>query len=206
MFQDTLTYLSSEESPLFKVDAKYQETRANYEGWKKTLVDCMDDLRDHQRMSQELKDLESEHQRLLEDISHYQSKLRKQQSELDDLQSTHGELRDLVEMSKRWGEDAYRVSEKRMQIAQKSIDLAASVGGDMKRDLKTVERDLNRMIEEKDDYTNKLNNLSRELGQINMTNSNLSQQVCFHFALVSPIEMPLQNCKFQSAVRFEKAF
>ena len=177
MFQETLKYLSSEESPLLKIDTKFQETKANYEGWKMTLVDCMDDLRDHERMGKELKDIEIEHQRLLEDISHYQSKFRKQQSELDDLQSTHGELHDLLDASKRWGEDAYRVSEKRMQIAQKSIDLAASVGGDMKRDLKAVERDLNKMIEEKDECTNKLNNLSREMGQINTTNSNLAQQV-----------------------------
>ena len=126
-------------------------------------------------MSQEMKDVEQENQRLVDDIAHYQTKARNQASDIEDVKRSDEELRDVVELSRRWSEDAGRIAVKRMQIAQKKIDLSATVA-DPDRDLKTVERDLNRMMEEKDDWANKIVNLNREASQFNTEISRLAEQ------------------------------
>jgi DNA repair exonuclease SbcCD ATPase subunit len=176
LFQETLAALASDTSPLLKVDARHQETKAKYVEWKKIVVECMDDLRDYQRMNKEMNDTEKEHQRLSEDASHFQAKLRNQKSEKTDLQVSDEELRDIAELSKRWSEDAGRLAEKRMQIGQKELDLSASVT-DSGRDLKTVEREMNEKMEEKDMLSNKINTLNREATKLNTLLANLSSSV-----------------------------
>lgn len=192
-----MDFLASDNSPLLRIDSQYRDMKANYEGWKETVAEYTDDLRDYFRMSKELRDAEKEHQRLLDDISHYNTKIRKQKSDVQDLQQTDDEMRDIVDLSKRWSEDAARIAEKGMQVAQKKVDLSASIS-DTGRDLRTVERDLNNLMEQKDELANKITNLNREMTQINTAVNNLSAQVSSR-AFVSALVVPFLTVALQAA-------
>jgi predicted nucleic acid-binding Zn-ribbon protein len=166
VFQDTLTELMSDTSPLLKVDPKYRELKANYESWKTVLTGCMDDLRDYERMNQEMSEVDNQNHRLRDDVAHYQTKLRDQKKDTTDLQVADEELRELLDVTKRWSEDAGRISEKRAKIVQEQEVLTAS-NADFGRDVTTVELELNRMNEEKDELANKISALNREMSGLN---------------------------------------
>jgi predicted nucleic acid-binding Zn-ribbon protein len=72
----------------------------------------------------------------------------------------------LLESSKRWSEDANRIASKRMKISQKRVALSVSTPYH-DRDLRTVERDVTRLGDEKDKFATRINELNRQLTSLN---------------------------------------
>lgn len=159
-----------------ETEENYHKLKFFYQQFRKLLSDKMEDLRDFQRLTEESSDIEKEGGRLEDDIEIFESTLLKQEGVESDVQLELNELRDLVDLARRWSEDATRIAEKRMQIQQKNQNLTASVV-DSSRDLRTVEREMNDLMEKKDIFTTKINRLNKEMTQLNNAVSTLSIQV-----------------------------
>lgn len=173
IFQLSMDELMGDSSPLINIDPQQVQTKANLERWKRIVSECLDDVRDYHRMNQEMTQVDKENQKLVDDVAHYQAKLREQKNEKADFEKSDAELREALDVAKRWVEDATRVSEKRIHCSQKQIELSASLV-ETGRDIKTVERELNQKMEEKDEYSNKINVLNREMTNLNNRISQLS--------------------------------
>lgn len=173
LFMDTLEELGSASSPLLRTDPREAQGKEQYENWRKLVSECMDDARDYRRVSKELSDVESEHSRLSDDFRRRQTALKQQREEKDDLGRTEDELRELADVAKRWLGEAQRIADKHIQIGQQQLDLTATLG-DCSRDIKDVERDLNRKMADKDDLGDKINELNKEMTQLNQVISDLS--------------------------------
>lgn len=159
-------------------DAKeqYLASKATYQKMRKIVENKMDALRDFRRMTGEAADLEKESKRLQDDVLQYSASLKDKSEEKDDAQSEVNELRGLVDTIRRWGDDAGRILGKKMEIKQKTSDLNASVT-DSSRDLRTVERSLTDLKEEKEVLTNKIFRLNKEMTTLNNEVTNKSIQV-----------------------------
>ena len=156
---------------------RYREIKATYQRWKKFVSDNMDDLRDFCRMTDEAAGLEKELQTLDDDVSRNKTNLDRQKDQAAEIQTEVDQLRELGNAAKRWSEDAGRIAEKRMQIAQKYSDLNASAVDDGRRDLRAVEKDIDTRTEEKDNLSNKNSKLNKEMANLNNKISALSSQV-----------------------------
>jgi DNA repair exonuclease SbcCD ATPase subunit len=156
---------------------KSRAAKVNYQRWRKAASETMHDVLESNRLTTELKDIEV----VINDI---EQELAARQSELDGLTATcselqidANELRDLVDSTKRWSEDARRLSRKKMEIGQKQVDLSISTSHITDRDLQTVEDDLSKRTAEKDELTNKINSLNKTMSELNTKIAQLSQQV-----------------------------
>lgn len=168
---------------------KSRAAKAHYQRWRKAVSETMHDVLEFNRITTEVKDTEVVINDIEEELSTRQSELDGLKVTCSDLQTEADELRDLVDSTKRWTEDARRLSRKKMEIGQKQVDLSISTSHIADRDLQTVEDDLNKRIAEKDELMNKINNLNKVMSELNNKIVTLSAQVrrnChFHQALVS---------------------
>lgn len=159
ILQDALEFLGSENSPLVsKTHAHEAELKPKYEGWKSVVVSCMDDVRDFYRIDQEIRELEKNMQTLIDDTNRIRDLVKKQEAFKSDLDSDDRDLRELLELTKRWCDDGNKIVQKRMSVAQKQLDLNTSMP-ETGRDLKTVERDIAKKLEEKEEIASKVSNL-----------------------------------------------
>lgn len=156
---------------------QYRTIKATYQNMRKAVESKVDDLRDFRRMTGEAGDVEKEMKRLQDDISHYNATLKDQSDKRDEAQAEVDDLRELVDTVRRWSDDANRVAEKKLQIHQKKLDLNATVT-DSTRDLKTVDRQISELKEEKETFSNKILRLNKEMSDINHRISEVSTQVC----------------------------
>jgi chromosome segregation ATPase len=176
VFTKTLNELVDTLSQPRDTEENYHRLASFYQQFRKLLSDKMEDLRDYQRLTEESSDIEKESSRLEDDIEIFESTLLGQEGTESDIQVELNELRELVDVARRWSEDASRIAEKRMQIVQKNQNLTASVV-DSSRDLRTVESEMNELMEKKDTLTNRINRLNKEMTQLNNAVSTLSIQV-----------------------------
>ena len=118
---------------------EYNNMKASYEKWRKSMSSKMDDLRDHKRLREERANLELALDTARDDLERHQGQLQEEQATASTLRSEVEELRDLLDHVRRWSTDAARISEKRMQIGQKRQDMTldTALHG---RDLRSVER------------------------------------------------------------------
>lgn len=175
--QDTLKFFSSEDSPFFtKTNSHEVGLKPKYEAWKSVVSSCMDDVRDYHRIDQEIRNLESNTQVLIDETNRIRDRQKKQESHKVDLESDDRDLRELLDMTKRWCNDGAKIAEKRMSIVQKQLDLSTSLP-DTGRDLKTVERDIAKKLEEKEDIASKISNLLKAqqgmIGKISLLNGSV---------------------------------
>ena len=179
VFQVAMKKLVSDSS-LVQSDPNAQEQyrilKATYQNMRKAVESKVDDLRDFRRMTGEAGDLEKDIKRLQDDISHYNANLKDQSDKNDEAQTEVDDLRELMDTIRRWSDDASRISEKKLQIHQKKLDLNATVN-DSTRDLKTVDRQITELKEEKEAHSNKILRLNKEMSDINHRISEVSTQV-----------------------------
>jgi len=179
-FMETMNFFMKE-SEFVKFDEaeanRYREIKATYQRWKKIVSDNMDDLRDFRRITIEVSDLEKELQTLDDDVTRNKTKLDREKDRATEIQTEVDQLRELGNLAKRWSEDAGRIAEKRMQITQKYSDLNASAVDDGRRDLRSVEKDIDARTEEKDSLSNRISKLNKEMATLNNKISALSTQV-----------------------------
>ena len=175
--QETLTFFSSENSPFIaKADAHELELKPKYEAWKSVVASCMDDVRDFHRIDQEICNLEPSTQVLSDEVNRIRDRQKLQESHKTDLEADDRDLRELLDLTKRWCNDGTKIVEKRMGIVQKQMDLQTSLP-DTGRDLKTVERDIAKKLEEKEDIASKISNLLKSqqsmIGKISLLNGSV---------------------------------
>jgi chromosome segregation ATPase len=169
---------------------QYRTLKATYQNMRKAVESKVDDLRDFRRMTGEAGDLDKEIKRLQDDISHYNATLKDQTEKRDEAQSEVNELRELVDTIRRWSDDAGRIAEKKLQIYQKKLDLNATVT-DSTRDLKTVDRQITELKEEKEVLSNKILRLNKEMSDINHRISEVSTQVSADYIFESVYAPPI---------------
>jgi DNA repair exonuclease SbcCD ATPase subunit len=138
-------------------------------------------LRDAARISEEISELENNAKRLQEENAQCNDTLKSLTSEKDSDQSNVDEVRSLMETIRRWIDDANRISEKRLEIQQKRLDLSAAAGTDSDKDLRTVDREIIELREEKDNLAAKINRLNKEVTEINRRISDMSTRVSLSF-------------------------
>lgn len=178
VLQDALDFLGSEISPLVsKAHVHEAELKPKYEAWKRVVVSCMDDVRDFHRIGQEICELEKNTQVLVDDTTRTRDLLKKQEALKVDLETDDGDLRELLDMTKRWCDDGNKIVEKRMSIVQKQLDLNRSMP-ETGRDLKTVERDIAKKLEEKEEIASKVSNLLKSQQSMIGKITSLTGMVC----------------------------
>lgn len=150
--------------------------RLFYLSMRKSIEGKADDLRDFKRMTVEASDLEKEIKRLQDDILHHHETLAMQKALCDKGQYEVDDTIGLVDTIRRWSEDAVRVVDKKIQIKQKILDLKATCA-DSTRDLKTVDRQIAEMREEKEMMSTKILRLNKEMSDLNHKISEVSTSV-----------------------------
>lgn len=145
---------------------QHQEEADQLESWRKTVYDNLTPLRDYLRITEEVKELEHEIQQLERERNRGQDSLKEKKDELDDIEREVNGLRELLDAINRAVEDANRIGTTKMRISQKRADLSFNTPN-CDRDLRTVEKDMNRQMEEKDALTNKINELNKEMSHLN---------------------------------------
>jgi chromosome segregation ATPase len=168
---------------------KSRAAKANYQRWRKAVSETMHDVLEFNRLTTEVKDIDVVVHDIEQEVAAHQSELDGLSATCSELLTDADELRDLVDSTKRWTEDARRLSRKKMEIGQKQVDLSISTSDMTDRDLETVEDDLSKRTAEKDELMNKINGLNKIMSELNTKIAQLSQQV-------------RKNCYFNHASRF----
>jgi chromosome segregation ATPase len=119
--------------------------------------------------------LEKDVQKLQDELLHCNSTLKEQAALRDEFHKEATDLRELVDTIRRWMDDAGRIEEKYLQIRQKKLDLQ-STSPDSSRDMKTVDRQITEMREEKEAMSNKILRLNKEMSELNQKISEVSTQ------------------------------
>jgi len=184
IFQDTMAgFGDKERSPLLQLNKenanRVRAAKKNYQTWRNSINEIIPELMEHARITAELGSLEAT-------ISEMTASVLSHQSQLDTLNEEHAatqiqfnDFRSLVELTKRWLDEAGKIAGKKMRISQKNTDLSlsmTSVSNTNNRNLRTVERDVESKMEEKDNLMNKINRLNKEMSAINTNIGNISTQ------------------------------
>jgi chromosome segregation ATPase len=156
---------------------KSRAVKADYQRWRKVVSETMHDVIDWTRMSTEAKDTELAISDIEAELATYQNDVSTSQSSIAEMQTEEQDLHNLVDSTKRFAEDAGRLSRKKMEIFQKKSDLSVFAGNCADRDLKQVEKDLNKRQAEKDELNNMINELNRKMTILNNKITNLSTKV-----------------------------
>jgi DNA repair protein RAD50 len=185
-FDSTMKRMA-ENSELFISDPaaqeKYQKSKAIYQNVRTIFEKEIDKLQDFRRLTGEAAVLEKELKRCSGEVLQLQTLLKEKSEAKDEVQKEYDELRSLCEITRRWVDDANRISQKKIDIKQKQSDLRVSVV-DSSRDFRTVERSIAELKEEKETLTNKIFRLNKEMTNLNTATANKSAQVAQHEKLV----------------------
>jgi predicted nucleic acid-binding Zn-ribbon protein len=159
-----------------KAQELYRTLKPAYQSMRKAIEGGIDDLRDSRRMNEEAGELEKDMQKLQDELNLCNSTLKEQTVVRDEFQREAMELRELVDTIRRWMDDAGRLVEKKLQICQKKLDLQAA-STDSSRDIKTVDRQIAELREEKEALSNKILRLNKEMSELNQKISEVSSTV-----------------------------
>lgn len=169
--------------------AKQKQAKSTYQSFRKTIESQKDSLRDLSRLRQEVSSYEKEAKRLQDELSRLNNEHKKRLQEKTDAQTNEQDLRALLESIRRWNSEADRISSNKQQIIQKKQSLAAS-GHDGDRDLHTVEKEIAKLREEKDNYAAEVIRLQKEVSELTTHKDRLIMRVsaikCNGTSLISP--------------------
>jgi chromosome segregation ATPase len=196
LFQESIAELMKNDS-LVETSNNDQD-RVLYQSMRKSIEEKVDDLRDFKRMTGEATELEKEIKRLQDDLMHHRETLATQGDTRDREQKVVDELNGLVDTIRRWAEDAGRVIDKKMEIKQKVLDLNAT-SADTTRDLKTVDRQITEMREEREMMSNKVARLHKETSDLNSKISEVSNLVRVAFE-----SRPFGRCISDDTILFSR--
>lgn len=168
---------------------EYNARKHMYETMRKSVEDKIDDLRDFRRLTGEADELEREIKRLTDIVVQCNTDLKERSAKRDEAQAEVDELRAVLDMIRRWSDDAVRIAEKKLQAQQKQRDLNATLT-DSSRDLKTVDRQIVELREEKEGLANKIVRLNKEMSDFNHRISEVSSQVRSISFLLSLLRSP----------------
>jgi DNA repair protein RAD50 len=168
---------------LTEIDEKaiehYKNLKETYQGWKEQVEKMSDDLRDVKRLDNELSDHTKDVEKFENELGRYRRMIVDDIERRDEATVAFTEIRELFDVAKRWSTDVARIVGKKMQINQKTMDLPFSGNDGPRRDLETVEREMTRNIKEKDTLMLKINDLNREMMNLNNEVSDLATKVRF---------------------------
>jgi DNA repair protein RAD50 len=163
---------------LTEIDEKaiehYKNLKETYQGWKEQVEKMSDDLRDVKRLDNELSDHTKDVEKFENELGRYRRMIVDDIERRDEATVAFTEIRELFDVAKRWSTDVARIVGKKMQINQKTMDLPFSGNDGPRRDLETVEREMTRNIKEKDTLMLKINDLNREMMNLNNEVSDLA--------------------------------
>lgn len=154
-----------------------QNMKSFYNNALKKAGELKGGLRDIERIKAEVSDVEKDAKRLQSEVSQCNEDLKSLETERDVEDAALGDIQSLSETVRRWVDDASRIAEKRAEIHQKKLDLSAEAGSVDGRDLRTVDREILEMREEKDNLAAKINRLNKETTEINRRVTEMSSRV-----------------------------
>lgn len=167
-------FSGSDESQL----EEYNKQKNMYEKCRKHLLQIMGDLREYQNLKEDAYALESDLDKIQDELLSHRNALQTYQANAKAIELDVDELKTLVDMCKQWSGECSRIAEKRLQIKQKSSDLASRPSGSQTgRDLATVEKDIAKKSEEKDRLMNEINGLNKEMTMINNSMNDTAMRV-----------------------------
>lgn len=162
----------SETSPLYRgVDEelrKFQEVKAKVEGWRSTVLACMNDLNEYRRTLSEIKDLQPRVEQGEGNVKALGKDL--ETSELEAKESVRNEsaLRDLQEITKRWRDHAGRIEEQSAILQDKEDALQCETAGSVgEGTLDDVEEALRVLQDEQAALYDKINKKNKKISQTN---------------------------------------
>ena len=172
-------------SAIFAVDPEKiqrdRSTKTNFERWRKTVSQGMGEYAEHRRLSVEVLSNDLAIKEMESSLGKYENELQSLKSKKAEMQAEVDDLRHLSDCAKRWVVDAGRIASTRVRIDQKSEDLKLSMtsidSNSGMRDLRCVEKDLDRKREEKDNMMGIIARLNKEMSLINTRVASLSTQV-----------------------------
>jgi hypothetical protein len=165
-FKARLYELFAEDSELMTGNEVARKLKRVLQESRKAMQPMVTDLRDLIRANKEIEALEAEMAKLKVEAESALNLVNDQKTVVDELQSEVNELRELLDSSKRWNEDANRIASKRMKISEKRYALGVNTQYH-DRDLRTVEGEVTRLSDEKDKISNRINELNKEMILLN---------------------------------------
>lgn len=144
------------ESPLVKTDEKEEAMKKKYLAWKHQLKPLVKDIAEHQRIKNEVEDLEKSVRVLKSQVSGKMAGLKEAQEAVDVVRRELSELREFFSKSKGWQDAATRIQVMRSQAKQRLDDFKGLHGDKSGRDLEEVEKDVEKLHAEKERSNNKV--------------------------------------------------
>jgi chromosome segregation ATPase len=173
---------------------KYESLRSTYAKWRKTVQDKLSDIMDVHRLTAEASSLESGIATEQEELDQLKMDLRRCMEKEKATKQEVSKVSELLNMSRRWLDESSRIAQQRSLVAQKRYDLKAR-SGDSGRDLRTVEADIARRTEEKDNLASKVSRLNKEMSTLNNSMTKLSDQVRYECG------SSMSECDYTNALR-----
>jgi chromosome segregation ATPase len=128
-----------------------------------------------QRISIDIKELETRAKSLEPDVNARNKELEEATKSIEYTEVEINDLREMLESAKRWRETAMKIASLREQAVQKEDYFSMMNSDKQSRDLKTVTEDIAESERKKDEYVEKINVLNKEMSKINDDVSSLAQ-------------------------------
>mmetsp|Transcript_6676 Transcript_6676/g.9616 ORF Transcript_6676/g.9616 Transcript_6676/m.9616 type:complete len:1419 (+) Transcript_6676:37-4293(+) len=181
VFGDNINLLSDPlNSPIVKMDqSRLQKSRSairNYENWRTTISQNINDCLDYKRIMLEIEGLESTMEERETQSKELQAEINHTTETHTDLETDNMELQQLNDFARRLRDDAIKIADKKRQILSKQEDMALIAPSADGKNLRTLESELTSKTEEKDMLMNAIAELNRESGDINDNISRASNQ------------------------------
>lgn len=198
-FKSTIKSLLFEASQeLSTTNPAVNDLKLKVQEYKAIVQSNMADLREFCRASAEVSALESDVEKLRFESDRAQKSFNDQKGVVEELQKEVNDLRALLDSARRWNEDANRIADKRMKIGQKRVNMNLNMPHNDQRDLRTVERQVTQLSDEKDTSATRINALNKEMSILNAKIADLSERVSLTpatFNFILPSRSPLSTCR-----------
>jgi len=179
-FENSLKELQDpEHSSLLMKPTEVEFSRSalqNYETWRNSVSQSINDWLDYKRVSSEIKIVEETIVKEEEELESLKAKHSDVSQKNNTLKVECLELQELHDIAKQFRNDARKVSEKKARISEGENELSMIAPTANGKDLPTLERELSSKHEDKDLLTNGISSLNKELSDLNSRISRASNQ------------------------------
>lgn len=176
-FETRLLNLLSSNYALLQCNAEsmaaYQSKMAQLLEWKTTVAKFVAIMADRLRLSKDIATAEVKTEELHSATMNCEAALGQQKQLVAEIAWEEKQLQALVNVSRRWTQDASRIAKIQHSVVMMSSNCSFSDG----RDNRAVERDVSNGMQEKEALLNTLNNLNSEMADLNQSIADLSSQV-----------------------------
>mmetsp|Transcript_9009 Transcript_9009/g.11264 ORF Transcript_9009/g.11264 Transcript_9009/m.11264 type:complete len:1428 (+) Transcript_9009:162-4445(+) len=144
-----------------------QRKKAMYSNWRKIVANGLNDWLDFDRIKYDLNEVENKVEQVVQEVALLEGELDEMKNSTTELENQMNEIRALLPHVVRARDDGTRIESKREDVRSRKDKLSymdPSGGG---RDLKTVEDDLSKNTEKKDQLVKDISRKNSELSNLN---------------------------------------